>query len=142
MFIDIKEVIAIVEENIKELRSHLEQEQTIRKKMTMQISSIVRQNEGILCTTTVLFNSCVLCDVSDILFLYIEMRKMKERTIKDLTSLVKTKEGKQSNTSAITSPILSLSVFYIVYLHSILFSFYIKQLRRIYCQCLLRDRKS
>ena len=43
------------------------------------------------------------------------MRKMKERTIKDLTSLVKTKEGKQSNTSAITSPILSLSVLHSIF---------------------------
>ena len=33
--------------------------------MTVQMSSIVRQNEGILCTTIVLFNSCLLYDIPD-----------------------------------------------------------------------------
>ena len=65
LFIDIQDVTAIVEENTKELRSRLELEQTMRKKMTIQMSSIVRQNEGILCTTTVLFNSCLLYYISD-----------------------------------------------------------------------------
>ena len=34
--------------------------------MTVQITSIVRQNEGILCTTIVLFNNCLLYDISDL----------------------------------------------------------------------------
>ena len=53
---------AIVEENTKELRSRLELEQTISKKTAMQISSIVRKNEGILCTRTVLLISSLLYD--------------------------------------------------------------------------------
>ena len=32
--------------------------------------------------------------INDLMFLYIETKEMKEKTIKDLTSLVKTKEGK------------------------------------------------
>ena len=32
--------------------------------------------------------------INNLMFLYIETREMKEKTIKDLTSLVKTKEGK------------------------------------------------
>ena len=32
--------------------------------------------------------------INNLLILYIETREMKEKTIKDLTSLVKTKEGK------------------------------------------------
>ena len=36
--------------------------------MTLQMSSIVRQNEGILCTTITLFNSCLLCYMSDLKF--------------------------------------------------------------------------
>ena len=142
LFINLKEVIAIVEENVK-LRSHLEQVQTIRKKMTMQMSSFVRESEGILCISTVLIYSCLLYDIYltyTVMLLCIEMRKMKEKKIEDLTSLVKTKEGDQTKSSAFTNPILS--AFYIMYLHSIFFLFYIKLLRRMYCQCLLRDKKS
>ena len=47
LFIDIKEIRAIVEENTKELKSQLEVHQTISKKMTMQISSVEKLNEGI-----------------------------------------------------------------------------------------------
>ena len=32
--------------------------------------------------------------INNLMFLYIETREMKEKTIEDLTSLVKTKEGK------------------------------------------------
>ena len=32
--------------------------------------------------------------IYNLMFLYTEMREMKEKTIEDLTSLVKTKEGK------------------------------------------------
>ena len=47
LFIDIMEVRPIVEENTKELRSQLELRQTISKKMSLQISSVVQQSEGI-----------------------------------------------------------------------------------------------
>ena len=44
LFIDIQEIRAIIKENTKELRSKLEVQQTISKKMTMEIES---KNEGI-----------------------------------------------------------------------------------------------
>ena len=60
------------------------------------MSSIIRQNEGILCTLlfyliTVYY---MIYLINNLMFLYIETREMKEKTIEDLTSLVKTKEGK------------------------------------------------
>ena len=70
------------------------------------------------------------------MFFYIETRKMKEKTIEDLKSLVKKKEGNnsshQSNVVNILHNILVINFLLI----------YIKLLRRIYCQCLMRDRKS
>ena len=47
--------------------------------------------------------------INNLMFLYIETREMKEKTIEHLTLLVKTKEGKLIQ--QITSPMLS--VFYI-----------------------------
>ena len=69
------------------------------------------------------------------MFLYTETREMKEKTIKDLTSLVKTKEGKLIQHQSQVNVVHNILVINF-------FSFYIKLLRRIYCQCLLRDRKS
>ena len=64
--------------------------------MTMQMSSVVRQNEGILYTTIVLFKPLyyMIYLIYNLMFLYIETREMKEKIIEHLTSLVKTKEGK------------------------------------------------
>ena len=64
--------------------------------MTMQMSSVVRQNEGILYTTIVLFKALyyMIYLIYNLMFLYIETREMKEKIIEHLTSLVKTKEGK------------------------------------------------
>ena len=107
--------------------------------MTIQISSILRQNKGILCTTIVLFNNCLFYDnlINNLMFLYIETRERKEKTIEHLTSLVKTKEGKLIQHQS------QLQCQYFTYYISDIFStFYIKLLRRRYCQCLLRDRKS
>ena len=64
--------------------------------MTMQISSIVRHNEGIFVKLlfyliTVYY---IIYLIYNLLFLYIETREIKEKTIEDLKSLVKTKEGK------------------------------------------------
>ena len=62
----------------------------------MQMSSVVRQNEGILYTTIVLFKALyyMIYLIYNLMFLYIETREMKEKIIEHLTSLVKTKEGK------------------------------------------------
>ena len=64
--------------------------------MTMQMSSVVRQSEGIFCTTIVYLITVyyMIYLINNLMFLYIETREMKEKTIEHLTSLVKTKEGK------------------------------------------------